>query len=377
MKSRWAWHLLTGIGLCIGAVTGYAQTGAVDEVVRLVLAGEMVPPRLLIKAANERSHAREAQDKVLRMLLATPFEQRQYIFPAVFESDLVPQKIRTHPEIAVWKGKMPTDIAPEMQDFAQKYLADLNPRLYMFLAPRTLPTHQPDTELSGSIHWPVMRRNMKPLPMPEGQPFTGYGSIQSYLSVSPDRQKRNQVATLTATDIKQAGIGFQTIADFLNEQPDRDKFARALSLLRTFATDPDADKINPFQSQVQRIRMMGRGAALDQAFQAAGFQNADVFAEKADTMAKAYRAYRLDIPTALLYHKIRGADKAELNDAEQIIQVQAKMHDASSADVYFIEPYLTEVYHTFQQAGYQHILDPMMIDEPTKMEYTIDQSNKE
>lgn len=372
--------ILIVISILITPWFSHAQTSSVNELVRLVIAGEIVPPRLLIKAADERQNAQKIQDDLLKLLLAFPFEQRQYVFPAIFESNLVPQKIRTHPEIAIWKGKVPTDIAPEMKEFSEKYLADLNPRLYMFLAPKSLQIKQPDKALTGSIEWQAMRRKMRPMPTPKGEIFNGYKNIQSFMTLSPELQKNYKATTLTIADITQVKKGFQTISDFLNEQPNSEKFNRSLSLLRTFATDPDEEQINPFQSQVQRIRMMGRGPELDQYFQKAGFQNADIFAQKADKMAKAYRAYHLDIPTALLYHKVRGADKSTLDDAERIIYVQSRMHEASPGDVYFVQSHLSDIYQIFQKAGYWHLLNPLnllMIDEMNKIGYNTLLENKE
>ena len=374
--SQLTFTLITFLILTTSGLTK-AQSPFTDEVIRHVLAGETVPPRLLIKAADERSQAQKKQDDTLHMLLTLPFEQRQYVFPAIFESNLIPQKIRTHPEIAIWKGKMPTDIAPEMQDFAQKYLADLNPRLYMFLAPKSLPFQQPDSALNGNINWQSMLRKMKPLPTPNTDDSKGYSRLQSLLSLSPEYQKNYKKSTLSTSDIQQTEIGFQKIADFLKAQPDKDKFDRSLSLLRTFATDPDEDKINPFQSQIARIRMMGRGTELDTFFQETDFKNADVFAQKADTILKAYRAYHLDIPTALLYHKIRGANKLSLNDTERIIYVQSHMHKATPGDVYFIQSHLSDIKQMFQKAGYRHLLDPMMIDESMKIEYNVVPNDKE
>ena len=64
-----------------------------------------------------------------------PFEKRVYIYPALFESHNMPKKIVTHPQILVWKGKKPTQIAPQMQEFAKQYLDTMPAKFYPLLDP--------------------------------------------------------------------------------------------------------------------------------------------------------------------------------------------------------------------------------------------------
>ncbi len=374
-------RLLIGSALTLGLLMSVSTARAADtlsgEVVDLIVGGQPIPPRLLLKAVKERENVQEQQENTLKMLLNVPFEQRQYVFPAIFESDFIPQKIRTHPEIATWKGKMPTVIDPGMQDFANAYLADLNPRLYLFLAPRSLNVRQPDQALEGTIDWTSTLKKMKPLPPKEAKPFAGYGSIESHLPLSPEVQKNYRTATLTTQDIKRLGTGLQTLAHFMQTQPDAKKLQRDLSLLSIFYADRDNEQINPFQNQVELLRLLKKGQALDAAFQQAGFKNADEFAETADRIAKAYRVHFIDLHTAFLYHKIRGVPKETLNPSEQIAWVQSKRHEAAPGDVYFVEPHLTDIEQAFQKAGYQTFLAPLTIDEREKIGYTAVPTEKE
>ena len=81
----------------------------------------------------------EIQDNLLKALLQIPFDKRVYIYPALFESNLMPKKIVTHPQIIIWKGKKPTRIAPQMQTFAKEYLDYMPAKFYPLLDPDVWP----------------------------------------------------------------------------------------------------------------------------------------------------------------------------------------------------------------------------------------------
>ena len=79
------------------------------------------------------------QDDLLKSLLKIPFEKRVYVYPALFESNTIPKKIVTHPQIIVWKGKKPTKIAPQMQEFAKEHLDYMPAKFYPLLDPDAWP----------------------------------------------------------------------------------------------------------------------------------------------------------------------------------------------------------------------------------------------
>ena len=81
----------------------------------------------------------QLDDNILSALLKVPFEKRVYVYPALFESEDTSRKITTHPQIAMWKGKKPTKIAPRMQKFAQEYLDTMPAKFYPYLDPDNWP----------------------------------------------------------------------------------------------------------------------------------------------------------------------------------------------------------------------------------------------
>lgn len=101
------------------------------------LAQENAPEEydLLQRSYQQRLDVLKIQDDLLQALLKVPFEKRVYIYPALFESRNISKKIVTHPQIIIWKGKKPTRIAPQMQDFAKEHLDYMPAKFYPLLDP--------------------------------------------------------------------------------------------------------------------------------------------------------------------------------------------------------------------------------------------------
>lgn len=87
---------------------------------------------------QHRAELVQHQDELLEFLLQIPFEQRQYIFPMLSEKRSIPKKIKTHPDVLVWKGKRPTRIAKRFQNDPE-LLEFLPAQFYYFLAPEMWP----------------------------------------------------------------------------------------------------------------------------------------------------------------------------------------------------------------------------------------------
>ena len=98
---------------------------------------------------QERQHRAELvvmQDQLLEQILQIPFEKRAYIYPALFEEETMPKKVLTHPQIIIWKGKKPTRIAPQMQEFANKYLDIMSAKFYPVLDPDAWPSPEKESQ---------------------------------------------------------------------------------------------------------------------------------------------------------------------------------------------------------------------------------------
>ena len=108
---------------------------------------------LLQKSYQKRLELVKMQDQLLETLLKIPFEKRVYIYPALFEAKDVSKKIVTHPQIIVWKGKKPTQIAPQMQEYARENLEYMPAKFYPILDPDAWPkeTSEDDWHNVGNL----------------------------------------------------------------------------------------------------------------------------------------------------------------------------------------------------------------------------------
>jgi len=100
---------------------------------------------LLTLAQQSRVELVQIQDQLLEQILKIPFEKRAYIYPALFEEETMPKKVLTHPQIAIWKGKKPTRIAPQMQEYANKHLNTMPAKFYPILDPDGWQTPQKES----------------------------------------------------------------------------------------------------------------------------------------------------------------------------------------------------------------------------------------
>ncbi len=94
---------------------------------------------LMFENYKNRLDLLKMQDQLLQSLLNIPFDKRVYVYPALFESREIPKKIVTHPQIIIWKGKKPTKIAPQLQEYAKEHLDYMPAMFYPLLDPDAWP----------------------------------------------------------------------------------------------------------------------------------------------------------------------------------------------------------------------------------------------
>lgn len=80
--------------------------------------------------ANEK-----LEDDIYRLILTLPKYAYQYIGPFIHEMPYVSERILNIPGIKETKGKFPTRIAPQMQEYVKKYGKYMSTHLYIYLMP--------------------------------------------------------------------------------------------------------------------------------------------------------------------------------------------------------------------------------------------------
>lgn len=332
---------------------------SVQEILDYAERGETIPVTTIDRASREQNHLQISIDMVLHQLLSLPYEQRQYVFPGLFDTPAVPKKIRTHPEIAIWEGKKPTVIAPELQAFAEQYLDDLNPKLYLYLSPAYYQSANKDkpkaTELSIAV------RNSSQNDILPDKDFQGYDSIYQTIKQPSELAQNPNKAVLNENDIDRIGSGLKTFTLFLNKELNEDpSFRSGYQMLSTFYSDTDSERVNPFQTKIERLRLMNRLQDLDKLVQQVGFKDSAEFALIADTMARAYRAARMPLRFAFESRRYRAQEPTD--PVKRMTLTTAKMYEALPKDVYLVDKHLDKVRQAFIESGYQNVLNAETVD---------------
>lgn len=298
-------------------------------------------------------------DEVLQMLLNIPFEQRQYVFPALFENEDLPKKIRQHPEIAIWEGKVPTDIAPAMQGMAAEHLANLNPKLYLYLSPELFKENKIDLPaIDDTLDIPYKTSSV--LKQQTGEPVA-YQGIYSYFN----GQSGNTKAMLSDDKITALGTGLIGFREFLKQKIDRNpKLSSVLSLPGLTDENYAEGRINPFQTMIGRIEQAGFASELQEELSRSGWSSPEEFALFVDTTLKAYRVNFLTLRMAFDVHRSRT--KEIKNDTDKLLVMVSKMYEASPDDVRLVEKNQDSIRQMFIQNGYQNLLNAINIDELQK-----------
>ena len=351
-------------GICIAVILSHSPNLTAETSVRseLLSYSNLNPISVAQKLAiqDKTKSIDEQIDGHLNFLLALPFEQRQYIFPALFDSPYVPKKIRTHPEIAIWEGKIPTDINPELRELADKYLKDLNPIYYAFVFPKA---KQREVDAPFQREGDSIRQKKSPLITVAN--VSHYPKIQEILKQPDELQKNPNLALLKKNDISMVENGLTALRNYLNQKIKDDSSAiEEYELLSLYYIDPYKERINPFQTHIERLKLMKRLEPLGQELKKIGFASAEDFAIKADAFVRAYRAARVPYSTltqARIYDNMK-----QQNNSEKKSIINTQMYKSYPQDVRLVQDNLNTVRQMFIKTDFQFVLNAETFDELRK-----------
>lgn len=281
------------------------------------------------------------EDLILNMLLATPYEKRQYVFPQLHENRALSKKILTHPEIAVWKGKMPTDLPPQLKDYAAKYLPYLPPVYYLYLDPDLWSAQDTDKPKKGSLD--LSPRNTAIRLTPHKGEFYAYPSVQSLYHLSPETLKNYKKTDLKPQDVTRVFDTVKGLEAYIDNQDDPTDLKHSILSLMIRNNQIEKDFINPFASLVTRLKKLKPQEEIEALFKNMGWKNGDDFALTADRILKAQRVSTLNPTIALQLQKVRAYPDNPNNEMLSNLKMFARMHEAAPGDVYFIAPYAEEI----------------------------------
>lgn len=293
-------------------------------------------------------------DILIELLLMTPYEKRQYIFPFIHEEPFLSHKLKSHPDILFWKNKKPTVIAPQLTEFSKKYLNDLPATLYPFLDPDFW--NKPTVEKSPKLY--AINLDTAPLPITRNPDYK-YPDLKALFKISPELLRNYKKTDLTTTDIHHLTTVLHQFNDYAKKLKDPQN---TQLYLRTLTSQTMREALaDPFTIFVKNITHVGEKESFESFIQSHGFKDLNEFTDKADRLLKAYRAQNLNLFLAIQFNHIRAdmpTDKKRINST----QMYARMYTAKPGDVYFALENTQELKKTFPKEELAYWGIPIYID---------------
>ena len=282
-------------------------------------------------------------DKMLEFYLSTPKEKRQYLFPMIHIAPFISHKIKSHPEILVWKNKQPTIIAPKLQEFAKKHLHNLSPYYYNYLDPdfwKELPKEE--------VCDPSMISQEKAPALAEKGLDYVYPTIKEIFKLAGKNSSDYFKTSLTLDDLANFSA---VIADLDNFVPATIEKENLLVLVSQQTNKQPFRAIgDPFLMYLFSLEKIGEKETFEAFVQKYGFKNAEEFALKADQIVKAYNAMSLNLLVAsyINQHKEgKSIKQPTRNDFGQedihVMDMYTRMNSSKPGDVYFVKKYKDQI----------------------------------
>lgn len=284
-------------------------------------------------------------DYMLDGLLKIPEEKKQYFYPMLFDERIIPHKIISHPEILKYKGKKPTVIAPQLAEYAKKYLDDLPAAFYPYLDPEKWLSTREKIERAKK----TSLANIDDLPLlPKGnaEPNPNYKakSLSETYKLPQQFPKEYWISDLTSKDVFRAIQTMNAIPDFIMGIDDdlagqmRDFLSPKMTIVlawpfrewsNNFSQTPYADQLEPF-------------------LKSKGWANTQEFIDKSDTLLKAYRASTMRLNEAMVLSKFRKEYPVRENETFLPIQMMAEQYNAKAADALFVKQFALALKKAFK-----------------------------
>lgn len=314
-----------------------------DELITQITARHTVDARKLRILMRTQTKATAQQEDLLATMLALPPHKRQYHYPRLNDSLYFSKKVRTHPLIAAFKGKKPTDLPPTLSTWAKTYLDDLPAEYYPALDPDLWRVPQADSSKTQT----AFATNTL-LPRPQGYAFP---DVKTFYTLSDETIKNYKKTDLTQKNVQALTPMFHALNGLIAAQKRPIEFQNALNVL-TYLQQKKVDlTVNPFQTRINQLILLGFQEQLDKMAQANGFLNARDFALKADRILKAYRVHFLTPSRAAELKRLTAQTPAapwqESTIALPDIHAYAALYAAPPGDVYFAGDYLEALKNMF------------------------------
>ena len=215
--------------------------------------------------ANEK-----LEDDIYRLILMLPKYAYQYIGPFIHEMPYVSDRILNIPGIKETKGKFPTRIAPQMQEYAKKYGKYMSTHLYIYLMPEAwaFPEREKETfkgfnkiitiDEDGKAEglFDVKNRSLlTKFKMPDPSKYQSGEALEKKVRPQTPADRVTQSSPLTEGDVEAALASFATIEQAFGTNR-FDEFHTALRDMSLSDNNLMGEMLNPMQVLVDKINRL-------------------------------------------------------------------------------------------------------------------------
>ncbi len=262
-----------------------------------------------------KSH-KQIEENIYRLLKTLPPVVYQYIGPYLHSLPHMSDRILNMPGIKETKGKFPTRIAPQMQDYAKKYGKYMSKYMYILLMPEAwgmIEREEPNGSKSFVSEITVKQRAYVPkslLPafgiLPPDDYRTGKALQKQHRPQTP-ANKVDAKSPLTEGDVEASLASFATIeTEFGNNR--FDEFHTAIRDMSLTDNNLMEEVRNPMQTLADKIKRLPQADKFAKAVAKHGF-TIDSWAITTDKILKARRVATLGTGDAAALAYWRGLKK--------------------------------------------------------------------
>ena len=258
-------------------------------------------------AANEK-----LEDEIYRLLVNAPKYIYQYIGPFIHEMPYVSERILNIPGIKETKGKFPTRIAPQMQEYAKKYGKHMSTHLYIYLMPEAWASPKRekavfkgydtiipiDKDGKPGKFFDVNDRSLtKMYKMPDIASYRTGKALEKIFRPQTPAEQVTETSPLTEGDVDAALTSFKNIeaAFGTNRFDDFHSAIRDMSLRDNNLME---EMLNPMQTLIDKIKRLPQKEKFEKVIAQNGF-TLDSWGITVDKIIKARRVAKMTPGIAL------------------------------------------------------------------------------
>lgn len=255
--------------------------------------------------ANER-----IGDEIYQLIMALPKYAYQYVGPFIHDMPHVPDRVLNIPGIKETKGKLPTRIAPQMQEYVKKYGKYMSTHFYIYLMPEAWATPEREKRIY-KYDKIIPIKNGKPeglfnvnvrsiftkYRMPDAEKYRTGEALEKIFRPQTPAGQVTPTSSITEGDVEAALASFQSIEETLGTNR-FDKFHTALRDMALSDNNLMGELLNPMQTLVDKINRLPEKEKFAQAVARHGF-TPESWALTVDKMIKARRVAKMSPGIAL------------------------------------------------------------------------------